>query len=217
MGTHGRVSVNAGDLYRAIKNVLPFAAEFHATGHAISGLHVVVDREHVWTVCCDPYSLAFDRAALEGEREGPAWEVTIPRESVDLLLRALGQVKKELPGMAVLLTPDAIAITRLHTRIEYQSIEGYPDFLKVIPEGAGEPIATVVVNQELASRVQAVGGKHDGGVRYDFHGNLGVVECQVGDTFRAFLMPMRVPSAKRLTELPPRVAAPQAVIEAVAS
>lgn len=216
MSDNPLVTIKADDLYRAIKNVLPFAAE-GGNRPAISGLHVVVDRDCVWTVCCDPFSLAIDRAALDGEWQGPAWAVTIPRESVDVLIRTLGQVKKELPRLTVLLAPDAIAITRLHTRIEYTAIEGYPDFRTVIPKGDGVPTERVVLSQMLVKRLHAVHSWETGAIEYYFHEARQPVECQIGRTFRAFLMPMLVPNAQRLTGVPPRVSAPEHVPEAVAS
>lgn len=200
------VHVHAGDLYRALTNVVPFAEKDNPDRPAMNGIHFVVDREKVWVVATDSFAFAFDRAMLTAASPSSEerWSVTIPRDRLDVVLQALRGEAKHLDQEIVVLYDSAIELVRLATIVRYETLQGYPDFRKVIPEGEGTPIARITAGAFLLQKLVKVEGGKATAIRLFFHGTVNTIEAQVGQSFRAFLMPMRA-DTPRLLDVPPLV------------
>jgi len=207
------VKLRGEDLARILHNALLVVRADEDVRPGLNAVRLLVREKRVHAIGCDPYTVAIDSA--DPMREGdPAesapepFELSIPRElavqvelEVKARLRRYRKLKQPTSTLLVQIT-DADA-TRNRARIdtfeqvhEFSEPAGFPKGLwSVLYPEITKPYRPTVQSSfsiGLLARLQKVEPAFYGAI-LRFRGELNPIEIAIGPTFRAMLMPIRIP------------------------
>lgn len=199
------VTVGGRDAQRILHNARLFAAEDDLRPVLMGVRLVVADR--VWAIGANPFALGWDSAET-ADGDG-AFALTLPREVVDFTLRELKTYgKKLIDEVSVVISDQSIVIGA--AVLTYKPVEGdYPDYRQVIPGGAGEATPNIAIAPWMVGMIEKV--RSDTPVsRWTFRGPIRPIEVEIGETFKAVLMPLRAPDTRAVSAPPIGVSKPVA-------
>lgn len=175
----------------------------------LSSVRFIIRGMKVWAIGVDPYALGIDSSPClrpDGESD---FEMTVPLAEIRRLAYAIRRGGQKPHDVATFDFRGPFGALQVHLRrntLELELLEGeYPNWRQVVEVGDREPLTTIALAPRILARfgetLMSYGGSYwpnkasKGGMpilRLNFSKRMGPVEFQLGDSFAAMVMPLRV-------------------------
>lgn len=191
---------NVDDVVRLFRNVLPWMMPSGGRP-SLECIHLAFRPPRLYMVALSPYTATVDSALIASSGEPfdlPIREAVAQRMLADLrdksVLKAARVTFKRATntgygGQALYYGHDATMTERTWKVTDDMNPPAYQN---VLPRGPGEPVGRISLNPMFIERLGKVLGLSYAAT-FTFYGAQAGVQIAVGETFRAIVMPLRMP------------------------